>query len=85
MVVYTCSQKERGKQMKSVSRAILQAYGNNKKNILKVYSILRQQHYTDVQIIKLLLKQAGCKNLTKKSMWSLGKISSNLLKICKEN
>lgn len=71
--------------MKSISRAILQAYGNNKKNILKVYSILRQQHYTDVQITKLLLKQAGCENLTRKSMWSLGKISSNLLKICEEN
>lgn len=71
--------------MKSISKAILQAYDNDKKGILKAYSVLRQQHYTDVQITKLLLKQAGCENLTKKSMWSLGKISSNLLKLCEEN
>lgn len=71
--------------MKSISKAILQAYDNDKEGILKAYSVLRQQHYTDVQIVRLLLEHAGCKNLINKSVWSLGKISSNLLKICEEN
>ena len=69
----------------NISKAILKSYGYNKQGILQVYSKLRNQNKTDVEILKLLLKNAGCKNLQRKNSWSLGQISANLIKLCYEN
>ncbi len=68
----------------NISKAILEMYGNNKKGILQCYSELRKLNKSDVQIIKMLLKNAGCKNLVRKSSWALGQISANLIKLCYE-
>ena len=67
--------------MKSISKSILKAYNNNKKGILKVYAELRKRNFSDIEILKYLLKNAGCKNIQRANGWTLGQISSNLIKL----